>query len=125
MGKDGTFGIFTPDIDHTIIGDGESVAEAKAEFENSVKEMILSYTENGRNIPDELKDVEFEYKYDLASFFNYYDWINVSKFAQAIGLNDTLMRQYKRGSTYISERQSKKIETALHRFGNELTAVRF
>ncbi|MDR3181121.1 MAG: pilus assembly protein HicB, partial [Prevotellaceae bacterium] len=61
---------------------------------------------------------------DLASFFNYYDWINVSKFARAIGVNDTLMRQYKTGATYISERQTKKIETALHRFGNELTAVR-
>lgn len=124
MGKDGTFGIFTPDINHTIIGDGETVAEAKADFENSVQEMILSYTENGRDIPDELKDIEFEYKYDLASFFNYYDWINVSKFARAIGVNDTLMRQYKTGATYISERQTKKIETALHRFGNELTAVR-
>jgi predicted RNase H-like HicB family nuclease len=124
MGKDGTFGIFTPDINHTIIGDGETVAGAKADFENSVEEMILSYTENGRNIPDELKDVEFEYKYDLASFFNYYDWINVSKFAQAIGVNDALMRQYKAGATYISERQTKKIETALHKFGNELTAVR-
>jgi predicted RNase H-like HicB family nuclease len=124
MGKDGTFGIFTPDINHTIIGDGETVAEAKADFENSVKEMILSYTENGRNIPDELKDIEFEYKYDLSSFFNYYNWINVSKFAKAVGINDTLMRQYKAGATYISERQTKKIETALHKFGDELTAVR-
>ncbi|MDR0738449.1 MAG: type II toxin-antitoxin system HicB family antitoxin, partial [Prevotellaceae bacterium] len=124
MGKDGTFGIFTPDINHTIIGDGETVAEAKADFENSVEEMMLSYTENGRAIPDELKNIEFEYKYDLASFFNYYDWINVSKFAQAIGMNSTLMRQYKRGATYISERQTKKIETALHKFGNQLADVR-
>ena len=124
MGKDGTFGVFTPDINSTIIGDGATVAEAKADFENSVKEIFEAYQENEDSLPDELKDIEFEYKYDLASFFNYYDWINVSKFAQAIGINDTLMRQYKVGTAYISERQTKKIETALHKFGNELTAVR-
>ncbi|MDR3180360.1 MAG: type II toxin-antitoxin system HicB family antitoxin, partial [Prevotellaceae bacterium] len=102
MGKDGTYGIFTPDINSTIIGDGTTVAEAKADFENSVREIFEAYQENGDPLPDELKDIEFEYKYDLASFFNYYDWINVSKFARAIGVNDTLMRQYKTGATYIS-----------------------
>ena len=75
-GEDGTFGIFTPDIDHTIIGDGNTVEEAKADFENSVREMILSYTEAEKEIPDELRDIQFVYKYDIASMFNYYDWIN-------------------------------------------------
>ena len=65
-GKDGSFGIFTPDINHTIIGDGNTVEEAKVDFKNSVKEMILSYTENGKEIPDELKDIQFVYKYDIA-----------------------------------------------------------
>lgn len=124
MGKDGTFGIYTPDIDHTIIGDGSSVEEAKADFENSVEEMMLSYTERGKEIPDELKDVEFEYKYDLASFFSYYKWINASQFAKFAGFNASLMRKYKTGITYISEKQTKKIENALHRLGEELAAVR-
>jgi len=66
-GKDGTFGVFTPDINHTIIGDGDTVEEAIADFENSVEEMILSYTEIGREIPEELKDIQFVYKYDIAS----------------------------------------------------------
>ena len=39
-GKDGNFGIFTPDLQHTIIGEGRTVAEAKTDFENSVKEMV-------------------------------------------------------------------------------------
>ena len=46
-GKDGTFGIFTPDIDHVIIGEGATVAEAKADFENSVAEMLAFYKEGG------------------------------------------------------------------------------
>jgi len=123
-GSDGTFGIFTPDIDHTIIGEGKTVREAKADFENSVKEMIISYTERGLEIPNELKDIEFEYKYDVASIFDYYDWINVSRFAELAGINASLLSQYKNGlAAYISEKQIKKIETALHRAGNELQAA--
>ena len=123
-GKDGTFGIFTPDINHTIIGDGNTVEEAKVDFENSVREMILSYTENNRELPDELKDIQFVYKYDIASMFNYYDWINISKFARRAGINPSLMRQYSMGKTYISENQINKIENTLHALGNELALIK-
>jgi len=90
-GKDGTFGIFTPDINSTIIGEGNTV-EAKADFENSVREIFQYYEEDGIEIPDELKDVQFVYKYDIASMFNYYNWINVSKFARKAGVNPSLMK---------------------------------
>ena len=119
-GKDGSFGIFTPDIESTIIGEGITVAEAKADFENSVKEVIASYTDCGKELPNELVDIEVDYKYDVASIFDYYDWINVSKFASIAGINASLLRQYKQGLTYISEEQVKKIENALHNAGNKL-----
>ena len=123
-GKDGTFGIFTPDINHTIIGEGNTVEEAKADFENSVREMILSYTENGNSIPKELENIEFEYQYDLESLFNYYDFINVSKFAKKTGINPSLMRQYKTRKMPISERQKEKIQTMFHHIGNEFAALK-
>jgi len=84
-GKDGTFGIFTPEIDSTIIGEGRTVAEAKEDFENSVKEVIEAYNENGDELPEELKNIQFVFKYDIASMFDYYDWINVSRFAKKSG----------------------------------------
>ena len=122
-GKDGSFGIFAPEIEHVIIGEGLTVAEAKADFENSVAEMIASYTERGEELPKELRGIEFEYKYDMASVFNYFDFINVSKFAKRAGINAALMRQYKSCSTYISESRAKKIEEALHTIGKELSAI--
>jgi predicted RNase H-like HicB family nuclease len=124
-GKDGMFGIFTPDINSVIIGEGNTVEEAKADFENSVKEILAMYAETGRQLPEELKDIEFVYKYDIASMFNYYNWINVSRFAKKAGINASLMRQYKTGKTYISENQIGKIENALHLLGNELAAIKF
>ena len=75
-------------------------------------------------MPDELKDIQFVYKYDIASMFNYYDWINVSKFARKAGINSSLMRQYKMGETYISENQISRIEHTLHSLGNELKAIK-
>ena len=125
-GRDGTFGIYTPELNHTIIGEGKTVIEAKEDFQNSVVEMIASYTGTNKEIPEELKGITFEYKYDIASFFDYYDFINISKFAERAGINPSLLRQYKSGSTsYISEVQMKKIENALHKVGSELSAVQF
>ena len=123
-GKDGTFGIFTPNINSVIIGSGNTVEDAKADFENSVREIIQFYKEDGIELPDELKDIQFEYKYDIASMFDYYNWINVSKFARKAGINPSLMRQYRMGNTYISENQIGKIENTLHSLGNELAAIK-
>lgn len=122
-GEDGTFGIYTPDIQTTIIGEGRTVAEAKADFENSVREMLASYIDNGEDVPSELKDIEFEYKYDVASVFNYFDFINVTKFAKWAGINAGLMRQYKSCNTYISEAQAHKIGDALRKIGRELSDI--
>jgi len=123
-GKDGTFGVFTPNLQHTIIGEGKTVADAKSDFENSVKEVFASYNETGKQIPIELQGVEFEYKYDVASLFNYYSFINVSKFAEMAGINASLMRQYKSGNQYISENQILKIEDALHKMANDIGAIK-
>ncbi len=122
-GKDGTFGIFTPDIESTIIGEGNTVAEAKADFENSVREIIRFCEEDGIPVPDDLKNTTFVYKYDMPSFLNYYDYLNMTKLANMSGINPSLMRQYKRGQ-YISEKQVSKIQTAIHKIGKELLAVR-
>ena len=121
--KDGTFGIFTPDIESTIIGEGNTVAEAKADFENSVREIIRFCEEDGVPVPDALKNITFVYKYDMPSFLNYYDYLNMTKLANMSGINPSLMRQYKRGQ-YISEKQVSKIQTAIHKIGKELLAVR-
>jgi|SRR5690554_6625676 predicted RNase H-like HicB family nuclease len=121
-GKDGTFGIHTPDLEHTIIGEGRSVEEAKKDFLNSLKEVVESYSRE--TLPEELQKLDFQYKYDLSSLFDYYKFMNVTQFAKTAGISSSLMRQYKAGNTYVSEKQISKIETALHKIGKELSAIR-
>ena len=122
-GSDVSFGVFTPDLESTIIGNGSSVSEAKADFENTFKEILEACSESNEPLPSELQNIEFEYRYDVASLFDYFDYINVSKFARRAGLNASLLRQYKVGGTYISENQVQKIETALHNCGKELLSL--
>jgi hypothetical protein len=45
--------------------------------------------------------------------------------AKAIGVESSLMRQYKTGKTYISESRKKQIEIGIHQLANELLHVRF
>lgn len=120
-GPDGGFDIVLMDLEHHVIfGDGDTVQEAKEDLLNSIQEVIASYTEEGKPVPDELCDLELEYKYDIASFFNEFNWINISALAKVLGMNRSLLYQYKKGDTYISHEQMKRIEKGVHELGRKL-----
>lgn len=123
-GKDGTFGMFSDNIKCCVIwGDGNTIAEAKEDFDNSFKEIVDTYEEREGFIPKELLNPTFEYKYDVASIFTELDYLNISKFAKISGINASLLRHYKKGDYYISKRQVAKIEEALHKIGRQLVSV--
>lgn len=121
--ENGSYVVCAQNIETYLIGKGGSVMEAKKEFLSSYVEILASHNESGKSFPAELKNVQFEYKYDMSSFFNDFDFINVSQFAKRIGINPSLMRQYKSKSTYISQKQKKKIEVELHKFAKDLQEV--
>lgn len=120
-GKDGTFSIFTPDLKSTILGEGDTVAEAKADFEHSVNELKGFFAEDGIE-NHELVGVEFEYFWDIASVLHHFDWINLTKFANRHKFNVSLVHQYKAG-TYISDAQAQKILNALQDDAMEVLSV--
>ncbi|MBQ6073474.1 MAG: hypothetical protein IJJ72_03420 [Bacteroidales bacterium] len=118
--KDQTgFAAFTDNLTAVLHGSGASVQEAKDELLAGYRELLDYYAAKGENVPDELKDLTFEYKYDISAMFNVFDFLNASKFAAWIGISPSLMRHYKSGDTYISQKQAKKIESGLHRIGQE------
>ncbi len=118
-GSDGLYGIHAPELENVIIGSGNTVAEAKKDFENSYTEMVECYVDENRPVPEELKDIEFEYRYDLSAFYNAHPYLNVSKLAEHLHVNASLMRQYKRGQ-YISEDQVFRIQEGIRSVGREL-----
>lgn len=104
-------------------GFGDSVIDAKADFDSIVKEAQDCYIKEYGTLPDEFKEVIVDYKYDLQSFFNYFNWINISKFAKAAGINESKMRQYKTGKAFASERTKNAIEATIQKMSKELAAV--
>ena len=114
---------YTDNLSTILHGSGTTVEEAKEELMAGYKDIISYYEGGGKSIPDELKDLSFEFKYDISAFFNVFDFLNASKFAERIGISPSLMRHYKSGDTYISSYQAKRIESGLHQIGRELLAV--
>ena len=122
--NDGTYIAYNTESDKfTAIGSGATIAEAKEDFFNSVEEMKEVYQEHGDEIPAELLE-EPVFKFDLASFFEFYSFINVTAFAKMIGINGSLMRQYKKGNTYISNTQLEKIQNFVNTMGADFQRLR-
>jgi predicted RNase H-like HicB family nuclease len=124
-GGDGAYSVYTPETKCTVLnGQGFTITEAIEDMKEALQELKESYSENNEPVPDEiLGDIEFEYKYDIASLFDYFDEINLSSFARKNGINESLLRRYKNRLAFASEKQCKKIEAGLHRLGVELCAV--
>ena len=68
--------------------------------------------------------IEISFKYDIPSFFNYFDFLNVSKFAEFAGINESRMRAYKSGLAYPGEKTTRKIMKAIETIGKEIGSAR-
>ena len=118
--KDQTgYAAYTDNLTTVLHGSGITVQAAKEELMAGYQELLDYYAASGEVMPDELKGLSFEYKYDISAMFNVFDFLNASKFAAWIGISPSLMRHYKSGDTYISQKQAKKIESGLHKIGQE------
>ena len=121
-GDDGFYGIHAPELENVIIGSGKTVDEAKEDFLEGYTEMLETYNYDGKTVPEELKDIEFEYRYDISAFYNAHPYLNVSKLAKYMHINASLMRQYKQGQ-YISEEQILRIQDGIRSVGRELSTI--
>jgi hypothetical protein len=113
------FSAFAENLSTVLHGSGASVEEAKGELLSGYRDLLDYYAEKNEPVPRELRDLTFEYKYDISAMFNVFDFLNASKFAEWIGISPSLMRHYKSGDTYISQKQAKKIESGLHEIGRQ------
>lgn len=124
MWDDKTISVYVPEFDgFSLNGQGKSVDEAKRSLHECIDDYIVMFKEQGNEVPETLKNIEFEYKYDIASFFDNFKFISVSTFAKYADINPSLMRQYKQRIAFASEAQKARIEEAIHRAGREMLAV--
>ena len=121
IGKDGFFSCYMEDEfpDFGIIGSGETAQEAKEDFICAYEEIKEMLQEEGKEVPE----LEFEWRYDMKSFFNYFNFLNISKVAERAGINPSLMRKYVAGLANPSENQYKKLNNAVKDFSRELISA--
>lgn len=70
-----------------------------------------------------LSDISFTY--DLGSFFDFYKVINAKALSERIGMNQSLLAQYIKGSKKPSTSQLKRILQGVQQIGRELTEASF
>lgn len=109
--------------DYCLGGFGNNAKEAKEDFMSVVREAQEAYVSEHGALPEELKEVVVSYQYDLQSFFDSFDWINITKFAQVAGVNESKLRLYKTGKALAGERTKAKLQSAIERMSAELAAA--
>ncbi len=119
--------IINPDKDYNLsfglFGEGATIEEAIEDFYVSKQEIEELYADEGREFP---KDLQFSFKYDLASFLEHYSkFFSYASLERLTGVNQTQLSQYVQGYRNPSKKTVQKIETALHHFANELNQVQF
>lgn len=123
-GIDGTYGVYidSKNVPFGAIGDGKTVAEAISDFKNSIAEMREHYEAEGKEFPE----LEFEFKYDAASFLQQYAYaFTLAGLERITGVNQRQLSHYINGVRKPSKSTIEKIENSLHKFGNEISSVRF
>lgn len=123
-GADGTFGVYiaSEGVPFGVVGDGKTVAEAIVDFKNSIDEMRQYYTDEGKAFPE----LDIEFKYDTASFLQQYAYaFTLAGLERITGVNQRQLSHYINGVRKPSKATIEKIESRLHQFGNEISAVRF
>lgn len=101
-------------------GYGEDVKSAKEDFLTSVRESLDGAAKEGAQIP---VGIDISFRFDLPSFFNYFDYLNVSKFAEYAGINESRMRAYKSGIAFPGEKTTRKIMKAIEQIRQDLLSA--
>ncbi len=118
-GNDGTYGAYLDEnsLSYGLLGDGNTVDEAKEDFYNSYEEMKQYYKEEGKTF----EEVEFEFRFDVASFLAYYSAkLSLAGLQRITGINQGQLSHYITGHSKPSKKTTEKIEKSLHAFADEI-----
>ena len=102
-------------------GSGNTVSEAKLDLFSCLESAKEDYICQGKD-PN---PVEFEYVYDLQSFFEYFSVFNVTEVARRAGINPTLMRQYTSGVKKAGEKTYAKLSACISNIKKDMMTASF
>lgn len=124
IGKDSTYDIYTNDnkLGFMLLGQGKTIAEAKADFLRNKDELVELYKKRGENF--DFDNLEFEYKYDTKSFLKYSPF-TLTWLSSATGINKKQLSHYSTGVRNPSKATMEKIRAAIENFVKDYRQVVF
>ena len=121
---DGTYSIYmdADDMGYLVTGTGKTVDEAMTMFKAGYDDMRKYHAEEGK----EFEEVDFDYKYDMASFLSYYSKIlSLAGMSRLTGINQQQLSHYVTGRRNPSAKTIEKMQAAIQRFGKDLSTVHY
>ena len=105
-----------------ILGEGKTVEETIEDFKIGYEEMKETYFAEGK----EFTELEFDFKYDTASFLSAYsNVLSLAGMSRLTGLNQGLLSHYVAGRKRPTQKTVLKIRNSVHEFGKSLCQIDF
>lgn len=123
-GADGSFSAYMDgeNLPYGLIGEGQTVQETKEDFMVAYDDMRTCCAER----KEQFVELEFNFKYDVASFLQFYAFaFTLAGLERITGVNQKQLSHYINGVKKPRPETIVKIETSLHRFGQEIGQVKF
>ena len=124
-GDNGTYDVtmeYLSQIPFGILGQGNNVEEAIADFYNSYNEMKSFLAEKGEVYPP----LEFHFVYDIPSFLKRYAYaFSLAGLGRITGINERQLSHYINGIRKPSLKTTLKIEQKLKEFAGEIAMLQF
>lgn len=102
-----------------VLGLGPSAKAAIGDMLSGWQDAAADFKEDGVNVPE----LEIEYRFDVGSLFNYYDFVNIAGVAREIGVNPSVMRQYAIGTRKPSAERKAEITAGFKSLAAKMQAA--
>lgn len=109
-------------LSYSCIGTGATVEETIQDFKQAYAEMREYY----KSIGKDFEEVECSFYYDIPSFLQEFAFaFSLAGLERITGVNQKQLGHYISGYRKPSDKTIRKIEDGIHRFSDQLSAVRF
>jgi len=108
-----------------------SAGDSFGELRGNVQEAITLYLETAKEYKESIpaflqSEYTLDYKFDIQAFMEWMSKVMSQRgLSEVATINESLLSQYAHGVKKPSPKQLKRIETALHRFADDLQAISF
>ena len=121
---DKNFSAYLDGIDGVVVT-GNTFDEVKNNMLQAIDDFIKVCNEYGYEIPDELKgEYEIMFRMDVKSVLEFYSGIFTNSGLERItGINQKQLWHYASGMSNPRPEQALKLESALHKLGQELLSI--